>query len=194
MSEENVEIVRGVRTPLAVPPETRRRTLEERLFIRFPGLVRRLACAWSRLPPRSRLRRATLSRFGRQGSEATNRRDFDLLLLFFDPEIEFQLPASPVGGFVPPDLLGVHRGLQGYLRVWEGLIEAWDDLRLEPEEIIDFGDRLLAGGRVTGHGRHTGIALDQPLFQVFTLRRGLVIRQQDFAVRDKALEAAGLRE
>jgi hypothetical protein len=78
--------------------------------------------------------------------------------------------------------------------MWEGLIEAWEDLRLEPEEAMDLGDRLLIAGRVKGHGRHSGIPIDQPLFQLFTLRRGLVIRQQDFAERNQALEAAGLKE
>jgi ketosteroid isomerase-like protein len=194
MSQENVEIVRGVRTPVAVPSETRRRTLDERIYVRFPALYRVLASAWSRLPPRSRLRRAWVSRIVRQGCEAANRRDFDLRLLLVDPEIEFQIQGSPVGGFVPPDLLGVHRGHAGYLRIWEAGIEASEDLRIEHEEVIDFGDRLLAAGRQTGHGRSSGISLNEPLFQVFTLRRGLVIRQEDFTDRAQALEAVGLRE
>jgi hypothetical protein len=32
------------------------------------------------------------------------------------------------------------------------------------------------------------------MFQVYTLRRGLVVKQEDFADRGEALEAAGLRE
>jgi ketosteroid isomerase-like protein len=191
MSEEEGEIVRGVRTQLAASSENRRRTLDERVMVRFPRLVRRLASACSRLPPCSRLRRAWISRLGRRGSQATNRKDFELLLLFFDPEIEFRVPRSRGGDFVPPDLLGVHRGREGYLRVWEGLIDAWDELKVEPQEIIDFGDRVLAAGRIKGRGRYSGIALDEPLFQVFTLRRGLVVRQEDFADRDDALQAAG---
>ena len=194
MSQENVQIVRGVRTPVAVRSETRRRTLDERILVRFPALVRVLASAWSRLPPRSRLRRAMASRIVRQGCEAANRRDFDLMLLIFDPEMEFHIGGSPAGGFVPPDLLGVHRGHEGYLRVFEAVIEAMEDHKLEHEEVIDFGDRLFAAGRQTGHGRSSGIPVDEPLFQVYTLRRGLVIRQEYFTNRDKALEAAGLRE
>ncbi len=194
MSQENVKTMRGVRTPVAVSSQTRRRTLDERILVRFPALVRLLAFAWSRLPPRSRLRRAFVSRIVRQGCEAANRRDFDLLLLYLDPEIEYHIDGSPVGGFVPPDLLGVHRGHEGYLRTWEAGIEASKDLRIEYEEVIDFGDRLLAAGRRTGHGSSSGIPVNQPLFQLFTLRRGLVIRQEGFTDRDKALEAAGLRE
>ncbi|MEK6250948.1 MAG: nuclear transport factor 2 family protein [Actinomycetota bacterium] len=114
-------------------------------------------------------------------------------LSFLDPEIELHI-GSRTSGFIAPDLLGVHRGHEGYLRVWEAILDAWDDLRLEHEEVIDFGGQLLAGGRFRGHGTFSGISLDEPLFSVFTLRRGLVIRQDDFVERDEALEAAGLSE
>ncbi len=190
MSEEMIEVVEGVRTPIAIRSETRRRTLDERIGVRFPGLVRVLASGWSRLSPRSRLRQAILSRFIRQGCEAVNRRDFEALFLALDPEIELHLNESPIGGFLPPDLLGVHRGHEGYRRVWGAGIEAMSDLRLEVEEVIDYGDRLLTSGRNTGHGTSSGVPIDQPVFQVLTLRRGLVIRQEDFTERDKALEVA----
>jgi ketosteroid isomerase-like protein len=192
MSQENVEIVRGVRTRVRVSSENRRRTLDERILVRFPVLVRVLQSAWSRLPPGSRFRRALLSRIMRQGCEAANRRDFALVFLIFDPKIEFRYP--DVGGFAFPDQLGVHRGYEGYLGVWDAGDEAWEDLRLEYEEVIDFGDRLLATGRYSGHGRSTGISLNEPVFQLFTLQRGFVIRQEDFADRDQALKAVGLSE
>ena len=78
--------------------------------------------------------------------------------------------------------------------MWEGLIEAWPDLTLDPEEVIDFGDRLLGAVRLRAHGRHSGFPLDQLVFQLLTLSRGLVVRQQDFGDRQEALEAAGMRE
>lgn len=78
--------------------------------------------------------------------------------------------------------------------MFEGLLEVWDDLALAPEEVIDFGDRVLVASRMTGHGRQSGVALDTALFQVVTLRGGLIVRQKDFTERDAALEAAGLRE
>jgi ketosteroid isomerase-like protein len=194
MSEENVEVLRAVRTPVSVSTKQRRRTVDERIFVRFPALVRVLFSAWSRLPPQSRPRRAWLSRTVRQACEAWNRRDFDLLFLGIDPQAEYRLPESLAGGYMPPDLLGVHQGYEGYLCVWEGLFEAWENLELKLDEAIDFGDRLLLAGRATGHGRHSGAPIDAPLFQVITMRRGLVIRQEEFGDRDRALQAAGLRE
>ena len=180
--------------PVTVSTENRRRTLDERFFILFPALARTLLSAWSRLPQRSRLRRAWLSRVFRQAFEAANRRDFDLLFLGLDPEIEYQANENALGGFVAPDLLGMHHGHEGYIHVWEVYTEVVENLRLEPEELIDFGDRVLIAGRMTGHGASSGVPLSGPIFQLFTLERGLVIRQEDFDDRDKALEAAGLRE
>jgi hypothetical protein len=55
---EHLRPVQGVRTSLAVSSKTRPRLQVERILVRFPVLSRLLALAWSRLPPRSRLRRA----------------------------------------------------------------------------------------------------------------------------------------
>jgi ketosteroid isomerase-like protein len=194
MSRENVEIVRGVRTPLIVSSKARRRSHLERILVRFPVLFRILALAWSRLPPGSRMRRALTAYNFRGAYEAANRRDFEVLLLRFDQEFEFQFDESPVGGALPPDLVGVHHGHAAYVRVWKAGLEVSDDYRLEPEEIIDLGDRLLVAGRQRGRGTGSGVPFDEPLLSLFTLRRGLVIRMKDFAARDNALEAAGLSE
>jgi ketosteroid isomerase-like protein len=76
----------------------------------------------------------------------------------------------------------------------ETLAEGWDDLTFRSEEVIDMGDRLFGISHVTGHGRLSGVVLDIQLFQVVHLRRGMIVRQRDFAERDRALEAAGLSE
>lgn len=64
-------------------------------------------------------------------------------------------------------------------------------MKLEPEALMDLGDRLLVSGYWTGQGRSSGVPFKQRFFQVFTLKRGLVIRQKDFTNRDEAM--AGLR-
>jgi hypothetical protein len=38
------------------------------------------------------------------------------------------------------------------------------------------------------------VAVSEPVFQLFTFRRGLVVRQEDFLDRSEALAAAGARE
>jgi ketosteroid isomerase-like protein len=162
------------------------------MFVRFPGLVRALLFVYARLPPGSRLRRAFTARSLRRFADAFNRRDFDVLLPFLHPEIRFEGAEGPFGGYFP-DLPKVLHGREEYRRMCETLVEGWDDLTFRSEEVVDLGDRLFGVSHVTGHGRWSGVALDIPLYQVVTLRHGLIVRQRDFAERDKALEAAGLR-
>ena len=52
-------------------------------------------------------------------------------------------------------------------------------------------------GRTSSRRRNlagSGVAVSEPVFQVFTFRRGLVVSQQDFLDRSKALEAAASRD
>jgi ketosteroid isomerase-like protein len=190
MSQENVE--HGVRIRTTGLNTTRRhRSLDERVFVRFPAAYRKFAAFWSRLRPGSRLRRLLLLQLAAQGASAANRRDFDVVLAGFDPEIDLWIAR---GGLNVPDYAGRHHGHAGYREAWRRLLEAFDDLTWEPEELIDAGDRLIIVNRWSGHGAGSGVPVNQLMFQVYTLRRGLVVKQEDFADRGEALEAVGLRE
>jgi ketosteroid isomerase-like protein len=187
-----VEIVRGTR--IALPPlserATQRRSLDERLFVRFPSLYRLLADVFMRLPPRSRLRRLLVARRISQAYAAANRRDFDLVLMGWDPGSEYR----PSGDLMPPDLETVFSGHQGYLQLWRYWLDAFEDIRWDPEEVLDFGDTFLVTTHQRGRGSGSGVSVSEQVFQLFTFRRGLVLRQEDFLDRSQALEAAGLRE
>jgi ketosteroid isomerase-like protein len=192
MSQQNVEIVRGVR--IGLPPlgegASQRRSLDERLFILLPSIYRLFADRVMRLSPGSRIRRLMLTRLVRRGYAASSRRDFEVLLLGLDPGIEYH----PSVDLTPPDMESVSYGHDGYLKVWRGWLDAFEDIRLEPEELLDLGDKLLVTIRTRGHGSGSGVAVGREQFQLFHLRRGLVVWQQDFSDRSEALEAAGLRE
>jgi ketosteroid isomerase-like protein len=190
MSQENVEIVGANR--IALPPlaERRRRSLDERLSVRFPSFFRLLANAFTRLPRRSRLRRLLVARRVLQAYAASNRRDYDLVLLGWDPGSEYH----PSIDLIPPDQEAVFYGHDGMLKLWGYWRDAFEDIRWDPEEALDLGDKLLVTTQQKGHGSGSGIAVSQPVFQLFTLRRGLVVRQEDFLDRSKALEAAGLSD
>ncbi len=118
--------------------------------------------------------------------EAANRRDFDLVLVGWDPESEYR----PSADLMPLDLEPVFHGHDGYLQLWRYWLDAFEDIRWDPEEILDFGDRFLVTTQQRGHGSGSGVAVSEQVFQLFTLRRGLVVRQEDFLDRVKALEAA----
>jgi hypothetical protein len=192
MSQENVEVVRGVRYRVSLPSEraSQRRTLDERLFVRLPAAYRLLADRLMRLPQRSRLRRLGLVRLGGRAAAAANRRDFDVLLVPFDPGIEYR----PRNDWMALDLDDVFYGHDGYREMWRRMLEGFEDLRLEPEELLDLGEKLLATVQLSGHGSGSGVPVSLHLFSLYKLRRGLVVWQQDFSDRSEALEAAGLPE
>ena len=184
MSPEDVEILGGVRTALPPLSESagQRRTPDERVLVRFPALARPL--------DRLRLRRWALARAMRRAYAAANRRDFDLVSALHDPEHEYR----PSSDLMPPDLEPVFHGHDGYLRLWRYWLDAFEDIRWDPEEMLDLGAKVLVTTQQVGHGSGSGVAVSKPVFQLFTFRRGLVVRQEDFVDRSEALEAVGLRE
>lgn len=128
----------------------------------------------------------------RRGYEAFNRGDLADAAKDFDPNIEwripFQLPDSP------PD--ETYRGPQEVIRFWQTWRAAFDDFRLEVEEIIDAGDRVIVFAGVHGRGAESGADVKTPTFpQVWTFGDdGRPLRVEMYSSRADALEAAGLSE
>jgi len=122
---------------------------------------------------------------------AANRRDFDAVLVGMDLGTYEYRPSRDL---LPPDLEPVFYGKDGYLQLWRYWLDAFEDIRWDPEEVLDFGDKLLVRTHQRGHGSGSGVGVSEPVFQLFTLRRGLVIRQEDFLNHGEALDAVRLSE
>ena len=128
----------------------------------------------------------------RRGYAAFNRGDLADAAKDFDPNIEwripFQLPDSP------PD--ETYRGPEGVLHFWETWRSAFDDFRLELEEIIDAGDRIIVFAAVHGRGAGSGAEVQTPTFpQVWTFGEdGRPVRVEMYQTRAEALDAVGLTE
>ena len=122
----------------------------------------------------------------RLGYEAFNRGDIDGTLDLCAPDIEWQDMAIDT----PPI-----QGRDALRSLFEEVRAPWDDIRREPEEIIDLGeDRVLVLFRTTGRGRASGIEVEARGADLLTLREGLLIRWAAYADRAEALDAAGLRK
>jgi hypothetical protein len=129
MSREEI-----VRKPLSASHRASR-TLDERLIVRFPGLLRAVGRLVFRLSPKSRLRQAVIWRSISQGFGAVNRRDFAAVLPRYHPYVEIRLAPQ----FRALDQEAVYRGREGYLRIYRELLPAFGGgLRLEPRELIDW--------------------------------------------------------
>jgi ketosteroid isomerase-like protein len=192
MSQENPNALRGTRIALSPLSEraARRRTPDERFFLRFPTLYRRQAAVFWRATGQSRLRRLIVAYSIQRGYAALNRRDYEVVLMRSDLEVEYR----PSAELMPPDLEPIFYGHDGYRKLWRRWFDAFEDMRFDPEEILVFGDRLLVVARQGGHGSGSGVPMSQQVFQLFNISQGLSISQEDFTDRDQALEAAGLSD
>jgi ketosteroid isomerase-like protein len=157
------------------------RTLDERFALRFPKAFRLAVKLGARLPVRSRIRRYFVVRRTAQGYQAVNRGDLDLLLAVYHPDVVTSF--DPSHGLIPPDLAGEHAGDAGFRRLWDSWRSAWQDLRLEPQEVIDAGDRMVVRVRVTGRGRGSGLPATMTYFEVYTLREGRIARTRELLRR-----------
>lgn len=65
--------------------------------------------------------------------------------------------------------------------------------KMRPADFIDLGDRVLVQVRGRGIGRLGAKGFFQRLFQIVVLRGGKVVSIQDYASREEALAAAGVK-
>ena len=120
-------------------------------------------------------------------ARGANEAAFDL----YAPDIEWDVTPSAAAQF---DLEPVYHGHEGVRRFWRDYLSAFERLDFELEELIDAGDRVLAVVHERASGRCSGIAFDNRVFAVWTLRNGEIARMGVYLDRDEALEAAGLSE
>jgi ketosteroid isomerase-like protein len=117
--------------------------------------------------------------------EAYNRRDFDAAMRFFDPQVQWVLPdhQRSDSGVGPDDIR----------RFWEGLDETFEELRLDPQEFVDGGDRVAVRLRYYGRGKGSGIEVETEMYhQVTTFRDGMMVRIEYVTSWPEALQAAGI--
>jgi len=79
---------------------------------------------------------------------------------------------------VVPDGLpnaGVYRGPEGFAAMMSQWSEAWQDFRLDIEELIEEGDAVLARVVQRGRGRGSGIETTMPAVHLMRFRDGQVV-------------------
>ena len=86
---------------------------------------------------------------------------------------------------------GSHRGASVGTALRE-LFEVWENYRIEAEEYIDAGDRIVVVGRARGTARGSGMELDHPICFVWAVRNGELASFETVRDRGDALEAVGL--
>jgi ketosteroid isomerase-like protein len=115
--------------------------------------------------------------------EAYERRDVATIQRLVRPDLVWQ-PQEVV--LEAATLKGVDEVL-AWLADWD---DQFTDSRIEPEEFIDLGDRVVVVSRVSGRGRMSDVEVDMHTAHVFSFRDGKIAGVRAFFDRDEALEAA----
>jgi ketosteroid isomerase-like protein len=86
------------------------------------------------------------------------------------------------------------RGHEAAIRVRRSWLENWEGHQIDVEEMNDGGDSVVACLHLSGRGKMSGVEVDLRVYFHFKLRDGKIVYLYEYAERDEALEAAGLRE
>jgi ketosteroid isomerase-like protein len=104
-----------------------------------------------------------------------------------DEHVVWDLRASRL-----PDLDGVYMGREAVIRWSRHYWGAWEDYRIEIEELVDAGSGIVVMLRERGRGRGSGAPWEKLHPQVWTFRGDRIVRWESFETRADALAAAGL--
>ncbi len=117
----------------------------------------------------------------RAGFDAHNRGDLDALIEMYHPDAVFETL-----------LLGTHRGREALREIYGENQRTLEGYEIQPVELIEAGDKVVAVARTAGAGGASRVAVDDSFAFVFTIEDGLIVREQAFRNREEAVAAAGL--
>jgi ketosteroid isomerase-like protein len=121
--------------------------------------------------------RGALETFNREGVEAA--------LAYFDPEVEWLGPPE----WLEKHLYKGHDGIREIATVWA---ESFQEFRLDLEELIDAGDRVVALVYQRGRIKGGGTRIEQRIGYNWEVRNGKGVRVQVYFSWEEARRAAGL--
>ena len=116
------------------------------------------------------------------------KRNPDAALECAHPEIEMDWSSSRA------PYKGTYTGHEGVRRFWTSLWDAWDEFRVEIEDVIECGQgRLITATSVRARGKTSGIEIAAGGALLWTLRGGKIIHGKLFQTKQEALDATALR-
>jgi uncharacterized protein len=122
----------------------------------------------------------------RRGYEALAAGDLEQVLELLDPDVSVEVHTGR------PDLPEMLHGHAGFLENLKGLTEVFEDIEIEPEEFIDLDENLVVPIYTAGHGRVSGIKVENRVVHIWTIRDAKVTRFRVYGTKQEAFEALGL--
>ena len=90
-------------------------------------------------------------------------------------------------------ITGPYHGHEGVRRWWGDLTEAFEEMRIELDEIVEVDDETAyTTQRIVGRFRATGIEIDEPWAAAYWVRNGRIVRTAGFGSGRSARRALGL--
>jgi len=86
---------------------------------------------------------------------------------------------------------GTFEGFEGFRRFADQVGEAWAEFRMEPEEVFERGDVVVALVRAVGTGQGSGVQIEAPVSVVCEMRGGRISSLRVEPDRKAALRAVG---
>lgn len=120
----------------------------------------------------------------RRAIDAFNTGNMQAVAALLDADSEWDWSRS-----IGPDR-AVYRGPEEIVRFWEEFAGGFEEIRIEIEDVIEIGDRLVAAMLSVMRGRG-GIEVEARNTWLITLRDGRLARLEMFQTQAEALEAAG---
>ena len=89
---------------------------------------------------------------------------------------------------------GDYIGRDAFIANMAKLADSFEELRLEPLEVVDLGERILAVVSMRGTGRGSGAPVEMTFVQLWSLLDGKAVSLRDYATMAEALAAVGQAE
>ena len=89
---------------------------------------------------------------------------------------------------------GAYTGKEAFIANLAKLEESFEELRLEPLEVVDLGEKIVVVVSMSGRGRGSSAPVEMTFSQLWSLRDGKAVSLRDYATKAEALEAVGLSE
>ena len=118
--------------------------------------------------------------------QAFNARDIEAAIAYCDRSIEWHSMLAEVGA--------IYRGRDGIRRWHAELVDAWHEMRIQPDAYFDLWEHTLVSGTIHGRGHRSGAVVTMPFASVTRWRAGLIVYAKIHPDRDEALRDLGVSE
>jgi len=121
----------------------------------------------------------------KQCIDAFNARQVDAFTALTTPDFVWSPSMVAVEG-------EVFEGSDGIRRYFDSLSSAWERFLIVPDSFREVPSVVVMLGRLSGHGKNSGVPVDASLGMVFDLHDGRIARIRGFLDHAEALQAANL--